>query len=61
MKKIKKIICLILCTAFFLTPMNVQAKKEKDYWPKLSEKITANAALLMDVDTGTILYEKKCG
>lgn len=58
MKKIKKIICLILCTAFFLTPVNVQAKKEKDYWPKLSEKITANAALLMDVDTGTILYEK---
>lgn len=49
-------ICLVLCGVFFMPPVNVQAKK--DYWPKLSEKITANAAILMDVDTGTILYQK---
>lgn len=38
--------------------MNVQAKKSKDYWPKPSEDITASSAILMDVDTGTILYKK---
>ncbi len=58
MKKIKKIICLMLCAAFLMPSVTVQAKKDKDYWPKVSEKITAKAAILVDVDTGTILYEK---
>lgn len=58
MKKVKKIVCLILCVLFFIPSVNVQAKKDKDYWPKISGKITAKAAILMDVDTGTILYQK---
>lgn len=58
MKKLKKIICFILCSVFFIPSVNIQAKKDKDYWPKISEKVTAKAAILMDVDTGTILYEK---
>ena len=36
----------------------VQAKKSKNYWPKLSDDITAGSAILMDIDTGTILYKK---
>ena len=55
---IRRFICAVLLAAIVLPVMPVQAKKSKNYWPKLSEEITAGAALLMDVDTGTILYKK---
>ncbi len=45
-----------------LSPLeSLQAKKNKskDYWPKQSEKISAESAIVMDADTGTILYSKK--
>lgn len=58
MEKIKKTICAFMCVLILMPCINVQAKKSKDYWPKPSEKITASAAILMDVDTGTILYKK---
>lgn len=59
MKKIKRIISVFLCMAFMMPMVQVQAAKEsKDYWPKQSEEIEAGAAILMDVDTGTILYKK---
>lgn len=62
MKKKEKrirILSLLLTLSIILIPAtSVQAKKNKNYWPKLSEKITAGAAILMDVDTGTILYKK---
>lgn len=46
--------------ALFMPVISVQAKakKNKNYWPKLSDEIMAGAAILMDVDTGTILYKK---
>lgn len=62
MKKIEMIlckwICILLLVIVMLPSISVQAKKNKNYWPKLSEEITAGAAILMDVDTGTILYKK---
>lgn len=60
-KKLKILLELIYIFVLFtaLMPSNlVYAKKSKNYWPKLSEKITAGSAILMDVDTGTILYKK---
>lgn len=59
MKKKKRLLSVLLCTVAVLSAtMQVQAKKSKNYWPKLSEKIEAGAAILMDVDTGTVLYKK---
>ena len=62
MKKKEKILCkwvfLWIVLLAVMPVMNVQAKKNKNYWPKLSDDITAGAAILMDVDTGTILYKK---
>ena len=50
---------LIICLCMILLPVTqVQAKKSKNYWPKLSDDITAGSAILMDIDTGTILYKK---
>ncbi|KAI4451066.1 hypothetical protein C823_005615 [Eubacterium plexicaudatum ASF492] len=52
-------ICVLLALTISVLPAaTVQAKKSKNYWPKLSDEITAGAAILMDVDTGTILYKK---
>ena len=62
--KLLKTINLLLLSFLviqLLAPANmVQAKKSKskNYWPKLSEEITAGAAILMDVDTGAVLYKK---
>ncbi len=60
MKKIllKKLVMLTLCMVMIMPAIQVQAKKSKNYWPKLSDTIEAGAAILMDVDTGTILYKK---
>ncbi len=58
MKKKKNLFIMILCITLMASVMPVQARKNKNYWSKMSEKITAKAALLMDVDTGTILYKK---
>lgn len=60
MKKIllKKLVMLTLCMVIIMPAIQVQAKKSKNYWPKLSDTIEAGAAILMDVDTGTILYKK---
>lgn len=62
MKKKKKLlircICMFLLVAILLPVAPVYAKKSKNYWPKLSEEMAAGAAILMDVDTGTILYKK---
>lgn len=55
--KLKKILMICLCIVF-LPVTQVQAKKSKNYWPKLSDDITAGSAILMDIDTGTILYKK---
>jgi len=50
---------LIICLCMILLPVTqVQAKRSKNYWPKLSDDITAGSAILMDIDTGTILYKK---
>lgn len=49
---------MLLLAAIILPVLPVDAKKSKNYWPKLSEEMTAGAAILMDVDTGTILYKK---
>ena len=60
-KNVKKVRMLLIILALNIVCMpaaSVEAKKSKNYWPKLSEKITAGAAILMDVDTGTILYKK---
>ncbi len=52
-------ICVLLALTISVLPAaTVEAKKSKNYWPKLSDEITAGAAILMDVDTGTILYKK---
>ncbi len=53
-----KFICMILLLSILIPTVPVHAKKSKNYWPRLSEEITAGAAILMDVDTGTILYKK---
>ncbi len=53
-----KFICMMLLVSILIPTMPVHAKKSKNYWPRLSEEITAGAAILMDVDTGTILYKK---
>lgn len=58
MKKKNKILSILLCTVLMVSTVQVQAKKSKNYWPKQSEEISAGAAILMDVDTGTILYKK---
>lgn len=62
MKNKKRIICKVICILLLVTvmmpKMQIYAKKNKNYWPKLSEEMTAGAAILMDVDTGTILYKK---
>lgn len=62
MKKKKKLlircISMFLLVAILLPVAPVYAKKSKNYWPKLSEEMAAGAAILMDVDTGTILYKK---
>lgn len=57
-KLISKVICILLLVTIMMPKMPVYAKKNKNYWPKLSEEITAGAAILVDVDTGTILYKK---
>jgi len=49
---------MILLVSILIPTVPVHAKKSKNYWPRLSEEITAGAAILMDVDTGTILYKK---
>lgn len=49
---------MFLLVAILLPVAPVYAKKSKNYWPKLSEEMAAGAAILMDVDTGTILYKK---
>ncbi len=62
--KFLKILSICICTLIaiqIMLPVDVvQAKKSKskNYWPKLSEEITAGAAILMDIDTGAILYKK---
>ncbi len=62
MNKIKRILMLVLCLALLVQTIPIDAKKSKNknknYWPKQSEKITAGAALLMDLDTETLLYSK---
>jgi len=57
-RRIYKVVCTLLLITIVMPKMPVYAKKSKNYWPKLSEEITAGAAILMDVDTGTILYKK---
>ncbi len=57
-RRTKVLSILVMCTVLFLSVIPVQAKKSKNYWPKQSDEITADAAILMDVDTGTILYKK---
>ncbi len=57
-RKTKVLSILVLYSILFLSVIPVQAKKNKNYWPKQSDEITADAAILMDVDTGTILYKK---
>lgn len=57
MKKIKRILSIFICMVLFMPAAQIQAKKSKSYWPKISENIGAGSALLMDVDTGTILYK----
>ncbi len=49
---------LMIWASMFLSVIPIQAKKSKDYWPKQSDEISAGAAILADVDTGTILYKK---
>lgn len=62
--KFLRLLSLLICTLItvqIMVPENlVHAKKSKskNYWPKLSEEITAGAAILMDIDTGAILYKK---
>lgn len=58
MKKMIKIWNMMLCMLVLMPLLQVHAKKSEDFWPKQSEKITASAAILMDMDTGTILYKK---
>ncbi len=62
--KIKAIVIFFVCISMTAPALPVYAKKSGDYWPKQSEKITSDAAILMEMDTGTILYqknmEKKC-
>lgn len=61
MHRILTILIFLSVMVPMLAPVTmVQAKKSKskNYWPKLSEEITAGAAILMDVDTGAILYKK---
>lgn len=58
MKRKGKILGIVLCTVLMMSTVQVHAKKSKNYWPKQSDKIEAGAAILMDVDTGTILYKK---
>lgn len=57
-KRIRIFSVLLTLSIVLMPTIPVQAKKSKNYWPKLSEKITAGAAILMDVDTGAILYKK---
>lgn len=57
-KRIRMLSVLLTLSIVLMPATSVQAKKSKIYWPKLSEKITAGAAILMDVDTGAILYKK---
>lgn len=59
MKKKTKVFSLfMICLLLVMMDVPVQAKKTKNYWPKQPDKITAGAAILMDIDTGTILYKK---
>ena len=57
-KKVRMLLIILVLNIVCMPAASVEAKKSKNYWPKLSEKITAGAAILMDVDTGTILYKK---
>ena len=58
MGRMKKILFVLLFIFTTIPVTRTQAGKSEDYWPKQSEKITSKAAVLMDMDTGTILYKK---
>ena len=47
---------MLLVSVLFLTsfPINVQAK---EYWPEIN-KVDSPSAIVMEINTGTILYEK---
>lgn len=57
-RKTKVMSILAVCIIMLFSVIPVQAKKSKNYWPKQSDEITAGAAILVDADTGTILYKK---
>lgn len=60
MKKRITILLLAVCTAFTLLPGDVFASGEQSgvYWPK-GPKVEAKSAIIMEANTGAILYEKK--
>ena len=59
MNKIYKFLCILLCFSI-LSPVSTCLAAESDKkWPKMSESVSAGSAILMNMDTGTILYEKK--
>ncbi len=56
LKKIKnKVLSLALVTGLMLAPVTVA--QAEDYWPA-GVDVAAESAIIMDVDTGTILYSK---
>jgi D-alanyl-D-alanine carboxypeptidase len=59
MKRIqwKKAAAAVLALAFALAGVPPQQVQAKDYWPK-APKVSSESAILMEVNTGTVLYEK---
>jgi D-alanyl-D-alanine carboxypeptidase len=53
----KKAVAAALVFAFALAGVPPQAIKAEDYWPK-APKTSSESAILMEVNTGTVLYEK---
>jgi D-alanyl-D-alanine carboxypeptidase len=60
MKRIKwkKAVAAVLACAFVLAGTPPQQVQAKDYWPK-APSVSSKSAILMEVNTGTVLYEKK--
>jgi len=56
-QKLKQFLCGILCLVFFFEYAPITANADEELWP-VAPDISSEGAILMEVSTGTILYNK---
>lgn len=58
----KRIVAIIMAAAMIFSSVSIpnyaNAEKDKMYWPK-GPKVTSSSAIIMEANTGAVLYEKK--